>query len=860
MTRSKMDNQSNNGAKTSKVQGKKSLALATAESRSEHNISYVCTRNDNNGTQSPLPVAPGNEKGELNKGADGPTWREARRNREKYCLEQQSLDGSAETDSEGEESSTRPGAVRISLNSEYGDDDEEENQVSTGDDDDEDEAFDPRVEPGIIVDPQGEPGLIVAKLAPEDRDIEAITAEKERLKQQLEEQQNEKDMLAEAEVVKTMKICGFPRYVVITGAVIFLVVVAAVITSVLVAKNKKIPTQTDSPTISLAPTGSPTSIPTETPLLSRPAFVECIAISEGVGSFDNGELYGFLFHVHVLLKTNTTYEAIHDVLLETLQMQSAPRLAGCRSLTNRIRRTEEEFQQISVKNVVFDRLIERTNGCLGVDQLCISINVLTRLWAESKSPITTVTIQEPAFNALKVLDLEFAQEVRLVNVIRYSASPPTISLSPTNGGASLQVPTSSLTGNPTSLDREPSIASTGAPNDSMKSPASSSTFIPVPSDQIQPTNPTPPGASPPTSPFPTVLGNLDTSLSPMSQPQQPAPFNELTGTTANPSTTSSTSPSQKTLSSTPSSQSRMPSSSPMESSIAIPSIDFSLEPTGTPSTQKLSSPSTTTPSAQLTVSPIRNPTAFPSNELTVSPTKNPTAFPLNELTASPTKNPTTFPSNELTVSPTNNPTTFPSNGPSNLPTKSPTGRPTPAPSVAPTTGSPTPNPTDLPTQFPTTEPTCDPASYANDFFEEEDYQEISIFGGGVQESCAKARAYEMDFFVIHVDGCATRCLGRIDFEDITNDDVCGTGTNGGLATGIEEFTVYIVGGATSGIFFSGFAESSSLECEDDLVLELPQPTDAPVFNVVAPTTPAPNFGLAPTPSQRPPSPGGFISP
>jgi hypothetical protein len=152
-----------------------------------------------------------------------------------------------------------------------------------------------------------------------------------------------------------------------------------------------------------------------------------------------------------------------------------------------------------------------------------------------------------------------------------------------------------------------------------------------------------------------------------------------------------------------------PSFTPSTVPTAVPSEAPSESPTATPSEYPSRFP-TMTPSGVPSMRPTQIPSLVPSGNPSESLTENPTAGPSNEPTVVPsvvrTDSPTTeSPSKELTLLPSINPTVVPTEFPtSSVPTASPSELSTMKPSQKPSE-NPSVNPTRVPTVTPTVAPT-----------------------------------------------------------------------------------------------------------------------------------------------------------
>jgi hypothetical protein len=296
---------------------------------------------------------------------------------------------------------------------------------------------------------------------------------------------------------------------------------------------------------------------------------------------------------------------------------------------------------------------------------------------------------------------------------RFSVTPPTPSVTPTN----TVTPTVTPTNTPT-LTETPTPTVTDTPTSTPTPTVTETpTNTPTPSVTENPTNtPTPTVTETPTStpsvsetPTPTVT---ETPTSTPSVSETPTPTVTETPTST-PSVSETPTPTvTETPTSTPS-VSETPTPTVTETPTSTPTPTISETPTNTPTPTVTETPTSTpsvseTPTPTVTDTPTPTPTISetPTNTPTPTISETPTETPTPTVTETPTNTPTvtdtptSTPTPTISETPTNTPTV--TDTPTSTPTPTITDTPTPTPTVSETpTNTPTPTVTETPTNTPT---------------------------------------------------------------------------------------------------------------------------------------------------------------
>jgi hypothetical protein len=274
---------------------------------------------------------------------------------------------------------------------------------------------------------------------------------------------------------------------------------------------------------------------------------------------------------------------------------------------------------------------------------------------------------------------------------RFSVTPPTPSVTPTN----TVTPTVTPTNTPT-VTETPTPTVTDTPTSTPTPTVTETpTNTPTPSVTENPTNtPTPTVTETPTStpsvsetPTPTVT---ETPTSTPSVSETPTP------------TVTETPTSTPSVSETPTpTVTETPTSTPSVSETPTPTVTETPTPTPTISETPTETPTPTvteTPTSTPSVSETPTPTVTETPTITPTPTisETPTETPTPTVTETPTPTPT------ISETPTNTPTPTISETPTETPTPTVTETPTPTPTISETpTNTPTPTISETPTETPT---------------------------------------------------------------------------------------------------------------------------------------------------------------
>ena len=356
-----------------------------------------------------------------------PTWREQR---SKMEAEAATTTDASELDEE-EEIVIRPGALRVSMEGVT------EPGIGIDEDDGHTQMTITTTAPEEAA-PEQNHSLIVAELAPKDRDIDALAAERDALKQSLQAQ---RDNVAEAEIVEEKTICGFQRKRATCCFVLIAMALVATIAGVTASKKAKgtLIEVTESPTVSLAPSESPSASPTETPLFEIPNPEQCEAIASGNGPTETtGEAYGFFLNIHAFVKNPTTFDDdLSGGLLEKLQSIVAPQIARCpkpnsRRLEDKLDpakiKTEGGLSKVLIENALFVRVFEGPNSCEEDNtDLCFSFYADLLVLAQTDRRLLVFDFREVVLEALELLGekIELVERFSLFNMYEVrAASPP----------------------------------------------------------------------------------------------------------------------------------------------------------------------------------------------------------------------------------------------------------------------------------------------------------------------------------------------------------------------------------------------------------------------------------------------------
>jgi hypothetical protein len=282
---------------------------------------------------------------------------------------------------------------------------------------------------------------------------------------------------------------------------------------------------------------------------------------------------------------------------------------------------------------------------------------------------------------------------------RFSVTPPTPSVTPTNTVTPTvtptntptvtETPTPTVTDTPTSTPT-PTVTETPTSTPSVSetpTPTVTETPTPTPTISETPTNtPTPTISETPTeTPTPTVT---ETPTSTPSVSETPTP------------TVTETPTNTPTVTDTPTST---PTPTVTETPTETPTPTVTETPTSTPSVSETPTPTVTeTPTNTPTPTVTETPTETPTPTISETPTNTPTPTISETPTETPTPTVTETPTNTPTVTdtPTSTPTPTISETPTNTPTVTDTPTSTPTPTISETpTQTPTPTPTPTPTSI-----------------------------------------------------------------------------------------------------------------------------------------------------------------